>query len=316
LQSPAGITGDRHGVLTIVDAGHHRLVQLMADTGEVIARFGQNGAAPGHFSFVAPSDPDLGLAGDGGGGLAVGRDGTLFVADRYNRRIQRLDSERRPVSVWRDVPSATHPLAEPAGLAVDDRRGRVYVADAAAHRIQVFDVDGRWQHGWGGVGTGPGQVNSPLGVAIDRQGHVLVADCGNNRIQVFDDAGRFVAEWGMPAARPAEMGWPLGVAVDAAGHVYVATPVRIVVFSETGVSLASWGEEVVGGRFTPSGVAIDSHGSIFVTDWGRHCVLKFRPRQPWPTPVTAQPTPRPTSTIATSVPAVPPPQPPMTPSDR
>ena len=62
-----------------------------------------------------------------------------------------------------------------AGLAVDDS-GRIYVLDALAHEIRVFDADGRFASAFGQRGSGPGELNSPSAVLIGRGDTILVPD--------------------------------------------------------------------------------------------------------------------------------------------
>ena len=63
---------------------------------------------------------------------------------------------------------------------------------AGNNRIQKLAPDGRPLAQWGGSG----QLNGPLGVALDTQGNVYVADSGNNRIQKFSSSGQIVAAMG------------------------------------------------------------------------------------------------------------------------
>jgi DNA-binding beta-propeller fold protein YncE len=319
LWRPTGLAVDRHGVVTVVDAGHDRLVQLSVGTGEGIAHLGDPGGAAGRFRFVQPMelDTDRGYTETVGGAVAVDPDGSLYVADLFNGRIQRLDHAGRVAATWGEPPLAVGPLVEPAGIAVDARRGRVYVADAGAHRVHAFDRDGRWKTAWGGHGQSVSEFIRPAALAVDRAGQVYVADSGNDRIQVFDGIGRFVTAWGGPGSQPGEFSRPCGVAVDGAGRVCVAAEQRILVFSDAGVFLTSWDGADAG--IDPflglSGIAVDDQGGIYVADHGRSQVYKVRPRRPWPTPAAALPTPRPTT--IPSAPTKPLATPiPMTPTDR
>jgi DNA-binding beta-propeller fold protein YncE len=318
LALPTGLAVDRQGVLTVVDAGNDRLVQLATGAGEATARLGGPGDAPGQFRFGSIGDADRGKFRAVGGGVAVDLAGSLYVADSFNGRVQRLDRAGRVVATWGDAPPTVGPIVEPAGIAVDDRQGRVYVADASAHRVHAFDRDGRWLLAWGGPGQGAGEFVRPAAVAVDRHGLVYVADHLNDRIQVFDDGGRFVTMWGGPGPQPGDFSRPNGVAVDGVGHVYVATTSRILVFSATGVFLAAWdgpggGADAFGAL---GGVAVDEQGAIYVADQIPARVLKFRPRGPWPL-AAGTPTPRPTRPPATpGLPATATPMAFMTPTDR
>jgi hypothetical protein len=70
------------------------------------------------------------------------------------------------------------------GVAVDGA-GRIVVADADNHRVQVFDAAGNFLYKFGAEGTGVGQFRYPRGVAADSAGRIVVADSGNIRIQVL-----------------------------------------------------------------------------------------------------------------------------------
>jgi DNA-binding beta-propeller fold protein YncE len=70
---------------------------------------------------------------------------------------------------------------------VDLYNGRVYVADYANHRIQIFDPQGEFITKFGETGSANGQLSGPEGVGVDKEsGAVYVADTGNNRIQLFE----------------------------------------------------------------------------------------------------------------------------------
>ena len=66
--------------------------------------------------------------------------------------------------------------------------GTFFVADGYGNtRVVKFDKTGKALLKWGSRGTGPGQFNTPHGIAVDLKGNVYVADRGNNRLQVFDN---------------------------------------------------------------------------------------------------------------------------------
>lgn len=75
---------------------------------------------------------------------------------------------------------------------------------------------------WGTLGSGDGQFNWPVGVAVDASGNVYVADSGNHRIQKFTSSGAFITNWGTQGTGDGGFNRPYGVAVGASGNVYVA----------------------------------------------------------------------------------------------
>ena len=75
--------------------------------------------------------------------------------------------------------------------------GDVFVSDGYVNsRVVQFTADGKLVRIFGGKkGGGPGELNTPHGVAIDTQGRVLVADSGNKRVAIFGQ-GRRVPQGG------------------------------------------------------------------------------------------------------------------------
>jgi len=116
--------------------------------------------------------------------LAVGPDGTVYVSDGMNARVQAFDADgtyRFQFGRLGDTPGS---FARPKGIAVD-REGHIYVVDAAFNNVQIFDAEGRLLLAFGGVGTGPGRLWLPLGITIDKQDRIVVADRSNNRLQRY-----------------------------------------------------------------------------------------------------------------------------------
>ena len=116
--------------------------------------------------------------------IAVGGDGTVYVSDGMNFRVQAFDRAgkfRRAFGSLGDVPGT---FARPKGLAVDSD-GNVYVADAAFNNLQIFNAKGELLLPFAQMGRGAGELWLPLGVAIDRDDHVYVSDRYNNRVQIF-----------------------------------------------------------------------------------------------------------------------------------
>lgn len=162
------------------------------------------------------------------------------------------------------------PCSNPHAVAVSGS-GELYVIDWDNHRIEVFAADGTFLRRWGGLGSGNGQFNFPLGIAIDGAGKVYVADTLNNRIQVFNADGSFVRKWGTLGTGNGQFNNPYGVAIDKGGNVYVTDYYnrRIQVFSATGTFLRKWGNplpENVTSPYTPFGIAVDGAGKVYVVD--------------------------------------------------
>jgi DNA-binding beta-propeller fold protein YncE len=197
-------------------------------------------------------------------GIAIDRNGTLFVADTANHRVQRFSTQGEPLGPWGSIGSDPGEFILPSSLAFDSH-GNLFVADTGNHRIQKLDPDGRPLAQWGGV-------HFPHGIAVDAQDAVYVSDGAG--LHKFSGSGE-LQDW----TSSAQFGDPYGLTVDAAGTVYVADTDngRIAMVSPTGELQAAWGSEgkAVGQLKYPEAVVIDSQGMLYVADRGNDRVQTF-----------------------------------------
>jgi len=211
-------------------------------------------------------------------GVAVAPDGSVYVVDSDNCRIQHFSATGTFLNAWGSCGSEEGKFSHPYGVAVAPD-GTVYVADTDNHRIQRFSATGGYLGQWGSWGSGDGQFSYPRGVAVAPDGTVYVADRGNHRIQRFSATGTFLGKWGSEGSGDGQFRWPYGVAVAPDGTVYVADSGnhRIQRFSATGTFLGQWGSLGYGdGQFAePRGVAVAPDGTVYVADSGNYRIQRF-----------------------------------------
>ena len=183
---------------------------------------------------MIPADIILGTAGTEPGqfqrprGLAVASDGTLFIADTDNHRIQHVDQDGNTLHVWgsfADISTGEAPggtFYEPWSLTIGPD-GSVYVADTWNHRIQKFTPEGEFVNMWGffGQAESPYALWGPRDVTVDNDGNILVTDTGNKRIVIFDADGNSISEFGGAGFSPGEFDEPVGLAADSEGNLYI-----------------------------------------------------------------------------------------------
>jgi len=228
-------------------------------------------------------------------GLAIDQQGSIFVVDNGNNRVQKFDNTGNFIILWGNFGNANGNFHNPTGIALD-AKGDIWVVDTNNHRVQKFDGKlGHYLMKFGSRGNGEGQFSSPWGIAVDRvRGYLYVVDSANFRVQKFDEAGEFVMQWGSFGSGDGQFYFPRGITVDPAdGAVYVVDMGnhRIQKFdTSTNVLpqlLAKWGGGIgpghasspqaqEAGQFrSPWGITVDASGDVYVTDTGNHRVQKF-----------------------------------------
>ena len=199
-----------------------------------------------------------------------------------------------------DGPARQARFAEPWGLARDGLRG-VYLSDAGDNNaIRYLDRQGRLHTlagGSEGLADGPAaqaRFHTPSGIALGADGALVIADTGNHAVRVLRDgvvstlAGNGQPGEGDGAARQARLDAPMAVAVAADGRVYVADTFndRIAVIHPDGQLRTLAGGQGPGladgpgaaARFdTPTGLALDAHGVLWVADLGNDAIRRVHP---------------------------------------
>jgi len=166
-------SGDRVYVVDTgrVESNHHR-VYVHGPDGAHLGTLGRRGDANGEFNL--PTD------------AAVAPDGTLWVLDAGNFRVQAFDGEGRFLRQFGSVGQGMGQFARPRGLAVD-REGLVYVSDASFCNVQVFQPGGELLLALGSRSErdAPGRYLLPSKLACDERGFLYVVDQYFHKVEVI-----------------------------------------------------------------------------------------------------------------------------------
>jgi DNA-binding beta-propeller fold protein YncE len=178
---PTNVAISPRGEIYVSDGYGNARVHKFSPDGRLLVSWGEPGGGPGQFRIPH--------------GIAVDREGVVFVADRENSRLQLFTPGGDYLTEWADV-------ARPCQVAFDGH-GDVYVAElgfragmwpgttappeAPGGRVSVFGRDGSLRARWGGGRDpcAPGDFFAPHGICVDRRGDVYVAEvtvsAGGNR---------------------------------------------------------------------------------------------------------------------------------------
>jgi sugar lactone lactonase YvrE len=225
-----------------------------AASGDFILQIGGPGSGPGE--LAAPW------------GVAVDQDGSLYVADTGNHRVQVFSRTGAFLRSWGSLGAAPGQLDGPTGIAVCS--GNVYVADTNNGRIQRFDGSGNLLAVYGGL-------SAPHGLACDDL-YLYVADTGNHRVLVYewDDYGfpPPAIPNGGHGSGPDQWDSPTAIALGPGGTIYVADTGndRVLAVGVGYIGTSGAGE---GQLEAPAGIAVDSGGNVFVADRGNSRLQVF-----------------------------------------
>ena len=236
LSSPWGLATNDSNEIFLSDMKNDRIL-VLNEKGEFIRSFGQ------HVSYPT--------------GLTCDNTGRIFVSNRGNDKILVFDQNGAYVSTLNEPGS----LMEPRGISLDSEgnvivcdtggkcvkifspngniirtigkewlskpmgclcyEGKIFVSDFQKHVIKVYNSKGKFLHEFGRYGFNDGDLNHPVGLAVDKTGHLLVCCVGSHTVQVFTVHGKFVAKFGEQGKELGQFYIPTSALVLKSGCIVV-----------------------------------------------------------------------------------------------
>ncbi len=238
----------------------HSNIYVTHESSQTVARLDPNGNVTSRWGCAGTSDGSFSVPAS----IAANPSGDTFVADLWNYRIQRFDSDGRFLTRW----GAEHWFGVD-GLAAD-ASGNLYVACGGSDEVQKYDPDGKLACRWGSTGSGDGQFRFTASIAVGPSGSVYVADSDNNRVQKFTNEGKLLAKWGTQGTGDGQFSGLFFIAVDGSGNMWVGDQLfsethRMQKFDANGRFLGKWTRKIMkpqGTNYVET-VAIDSSGNSY-----------------------------------------------------
>ena len=202
LRWPTGLAVDRRGALTVVDAGHDRLVQLTASAGETIARIGGPGEAPGRFRFGsrrtstgATSGPSAARWRPTPTGRCTSPTPSMAAFSGSTAR----GGSARPGRLRRWPPTrSSSRRASPSTIRTTGSTSPTSAPIASTPSTAPATGNSTWD---GAVAGGDPFV--PAGIAVDDHGGIYLSDHGRSRVLKFRPRAAWPTPAGTPTPRPA-----------------------------------------------------------------------------------------------------------------
>lgn len=196
LSEPSGIALDQEGNIYIADLMNHKIRKVDKITGIITTVAGS-----GQGSFSGDNGPAIYAALAGPSGVALDKEGNIYIADTFNNRIRMVDKNTGFMStiagdgnIFRigEKESSEKSISRPYATAIDSN-GDIYVTDSDNHLIrkinrktgEIVSVAGNGKAGFSPDDTPANEasLNYPFGIAIDSNDNIYIADTFNHRIR-------------------------------------------------------------------------------------------------------------------------------------
>jgi len=196
-------------------------------------------------------------------GVIADNAGNVYVADSQLRKIFLFDVEKQTLRFLGE-----ETLKVPIGLAIDNKRGIIFVTDSGADKVFCLDKN-----------TGKvvmslkttGKFHNPSGIVYDEErGKLYVADTMNHMVRTFDKDGNALLPIGEKGQDDGKFNAPSYLALDRNGRLYVVDSFngRVQIFDSEGKFVKQFGRlgNKPGSFSRPAGIGVDSEGHIYVVD--------------------------------------------------
>lgn len=252
LPCPSGIGVDDAGLLYVTHFAAGAQDMNKPDTGDFVTVYTEDGTLVRQWGKRGTGDGEFNCPG----GVAIGKDGRVYIADQTNHRVQVFDKMGTLLLKWGEYGNETGQF--------------------------------------GGKDSSYSRTGGPQFVALDAAGNVWTSEGMNCRIQKFSPEGKYLLSWGDSEDTPGTLGGyfalpdgtagrlqgPIALYFDAKDRLWISSVAgRVQQFAQDGTFLRGIGSgqgDAPGQFYIPHGIAIDPQGHLYVADALNHRIQKFQ----------------------------------------
>ena len=257
LNGPFDVAFDRAGNLYFSDTFNHRIRRIDAASGAIATVAGS-----GEGGYGGDRGPATRATLNEPYGIVLDRAGNLYIADRLNRRVRRVDAATGIITTVAGTGEAAYGgdggaaaaagLVEPNGLALDPAERRLYIADVAGNRVRVVDLaagtiatfagTGAAEHGGDGGRAVEAGIFGARAVKLGPDGTVYILERQGSSLRAVDSRSGIITTIAGTGAR---------------GYAGDGGPALAAVFD------------------APKEMALDRNGDILIVDTENHAIRRF-----------------------------------------
>jgi sugar lactone lactonase YvrE len=257
LNGPFDICFDRAGNLYFSDTFNNRIRRVDAASGFITTV-----AGTGEKGFSGDGGPAVDAALNEPYGIAVDRAGNLYIADRLNRRVRRVDAGSGAITTLAGTgeaayggdggPAARAGLAEPNGLALGPGETALYITDVADNRVRIVNMAARTIATFAGTGAAEHSGDGGKALAAGTFGARAVKVGADGTVYILERQGS-----SLRAVDPRTGTITTIAGTTARGYSGDGGPALAAVFD------------------APKEMAIDRDGSLLIVDTENHAVRRI-----------------------------------------